>query len=250
MEIIHAIWEKRNMGVDCYEVNIEEGDSQEMFVEKKHEFETDYTVVKVQSDNVEYGLFLQEQGYKYIETMILFKTNAKLPNVNALQKRMLDNMSYMEMPENEKNYLFEQIRGGMFTTDRIYKDPVFSKQQASERYIGMLNDEIERGCMLYSIYYKDKYVGFFSLRNKGNGVFNPPLAGIFQDVKLPGVGISMDYFEIMETMKSGGNKVYASVSTNNRGAFTIPIMLGYSIEKMENVYIKHRKDLILDGKNN
>lgn len=242
MEFTHAIWEKRNMGVDCWEVEINESDTIEKFIEKMKTIRTQYMVVKTPCDLTEFGLELQKLGYSYIENIFLFKHDASLPTLNPLQKRIVDKMSYCEMDTEDIAYLFENIKNGMFTTDRVYKDPHFTNEQAYNRYIGWISDEIARGTKIFNIIYKDDRVGFFTIYDNGNGEFNSPIAGVYQNVKLPGLGIAMDYFEIKEMIRQNGKCVYATVSTNNRAALTIPINLGYIVEKVETVYIKHMED--------
>lgn len=242
MQIVDAVWEKRNLGVDCCEIKLEQSDRIEDFLEAINRYEKEYTVVKVPSNMPEYIFVAQENGYQYVENILSLYHNNVLPQVNSLQERLLNQINYSVMDGEQIDKLFVKIRSGMFSTDRIAIDPEFSVAKANERYIGWLKDEIKRGTKLYEMTYKDRAIGFFSLRDAGNGIYVAPLAGIYQDVTIPGIGIAMDYFEIYETNKCGGKKVFISVSSNNRGAFTIPLALGFSLNRIETVFIKHLKD--------
>jgi hypothetical protein len=239
MNVVHAVWEQRNMGVDCWEVEIEQDDNTEEFESRRAEFESEYTVVKVPSTMPEFGFYLQERGYRYVETMISLNRDTTIPELDRIQKRVIAEMTYTQMSDADLDVLSDEIRAGMFTTDRVCIDPEFTREQAHNRYICWIQDEINLGATIYNILYKNKTVGFFMMREKKNGVAYTALAGIYQNVKIVGVGTVMDYFEIVEAARRGSKKVSIAVSTNNIGALRIPVQLGYSVERFQTVYIKH-----------
>lgn len=239
MEIKHAVWEQRNMGIDCWEVRIERGDTEEEFVNCQKEFECEYVVVKVPTDMVQYGFFLQEQGYQYVETMISLYRNSSIPELNRIQQRFLTKMEYSEMSDKDRDFLFTEIRKGLFTTDRVYIDPYFSIEQAHERYVGWINDEIRAGAKLYNVCHNGQKIGFFILRELENKVYYPALSGIYQGISAIGMGFYVNYFLIVEANQQDGKKILTSVSTNNKGALSLLMQLGYLPNKIETVYIKH-----------
>lgn len=239
MKITHAVWEQRNMGVDCWEVRIDKDDTEEEFLKNRKKFECEYTVVKVPTDMAQYGFFLQQQGYRYVETMLSLHRDTSLPTLNRIQQRFLTKMEYSEMSEEDRDFLFTEIRGGMFTTDRVYVDPYFTKEQAHERYVGWINDEIKAGAKGYKVCYQGQNIGFFMLRELEDKVYYPALAGIYQSIPIPGLGFAGDYFMIVEANQQKGKKILGSVSTNNAGSLSLLMQMGYLINRIEAVYVKH-----------
>lgn len=241
MKITHAVWEKRNMGVECNEITIQRMDTEESFTKKKSDIETEYIVVKLPSDMSELNFFLQKSGYTYVETMISLYRDTSIPKLSSINERIIQNMSYSIMNDFETEELYNEIRNGMFTKDRVSVDHAFTKEQSNNRYVGWINDEINNGAQLFKIKYRNKIVGFFTMKEKEEKVFDSVLAGMYQSKQMVGIGLAMDYFEIMEANRNEGKKVLASVSTNNLSALMIALQLGYSIDKLENIYVKHCK---------
>ena len=49
----------------------------------------------------------------------------------------------------------KELRSGLFDTDRVYLDPYFTKEQASNRYVNWIKDEMSRTTELFIIKYKE-----------------------------------------------------------------------------------------------
>lgn len=241
MNIVHAIWEKRNMGVDCYEIELGEKDSWEDFDLQRSDFESEYTVVKFPTSLFSrFGWRLQENGYHYIETMITAQKGPILPELTSVQQRMLKDSSYEFMDDEGFKELYANIDKGMFSTDRVSIDPFFTNEQSNARYKGWIRDEVERGSDVFSIKFKGRNVGFFTFKDKGNGVYDPFLGGLFQEKPVLGLGFIGDYFEIMELKKRSGKKALLHVSTNNKPAMGPLFSMGFTLETMEAVFVYHR----------
>jgi hypothetical protein len=241
MKLTHAVWEKRNMDVDCWEVKIQDGDTIEEFLDNAPKFETEYTVIKVPASMVGFGLELQRYGYYYIETAISCHHDLTLPELNRIQKRILNEISYEEMTEDDRKDLFEEIDHGIFTTDRIILDPYFTRKQANDRYKGWINQETENGSQIYKMIYRGSTVGFFTYKDVGNGVYYPYIGGIYQKYLKAGIGFTQNCCEINEAIKRNAKKMLSSYSTNNRGASSIHMSMGYILDEITYVYVKHIK---------
>ena len=148
-------------------------------------------------------------------------------------------MSYEIATEDDIVFLENELRNGLFETDRIYLDPFFTNDQASNRYINWIKYELSIGTNLYIIKYKDNKIGFFTLKEIGECVYYPLLAGLFNKYKKSGLGFSIIYCPIKETIKRNGKKISTNVSSNNQSAAKIHILLGFQIEKMCYTLIKH-----------
>ncbi|MCI8891523.1 MAG: hypothetical protein HFH34_09310 [Eubacterium sp.] len=243
MKLIHAVWEQRNLGVDCWEVIIEKGDSPDEFCKKAMEFETEYTVVKVPETMPEFGFFLQRRGYVFMETMISFRRNTELPVLSKFQQNMLEQVSYTRMDYTDMQCLFAEIRKGMFHTDRVSLDPYFAEGKASERYIGWILDEMARESELFKITYKGKDAGFFGLKQMREGVYFPYLNGIYPG-KACGIGFALVYMELLEVSGRNGRTMLGSVSTNNVSSLAVLTSLGFIAYCAEHVYILHKERIL------
>ena len=67
MKVIHAVWEKRNLGIDCYEVELEAQDSFNEFKDWEASACGEYMVVKVPVERDDIFLKMPSLGYTFIE---------------------------------------------------------------------------------------------------------------------------------------------------------------------------------------
>lgn len=247
MKFIHAIWEKRNLGINSNEITIEADDTIDNMRQDILNLETEYTVIKVPTDMPEISMYLQEEGYIHIETVINCVNNAELPTVNSIQQRIINSITYSEMNKNDLEILFDEVEKGMFKTDRISIDKYFTQEQSSKRYIGWIHDELKAGSKIYKLIYKENTVGFFILKDKEDKTFVAVLGGIYKEYQAYGFGFCMNYYEIYEVISQNAKKVFNTFSANNRSATAIHFTMNYNIDSIYNVYIKHNTK---KGKNN
>ena len=77
MKIINATWEKRNLGCDAYEIQIERKDlknfSSIMSDLKKQDFSGAYVTVKMPVGNLEALHALEDDGFRFMETQYKIK---------------------------------------------------------------------------------------------------------------------------------------------------------------------------------
>ena len=241
MKIIDAVWEKRNLGVNCVEVTIEKSDLLENCGDKLLSINSEYTVIKIPTYKLDFSLLLQSNGYTMIELITTCYHKGVLPEVPSIYNRILKAVSCGIMNVEEKGVLYNKISEGMFDDDRVSLDPEFSSKQSSDRYIGWISDEIRQGSVLYKLIYKNNVCGFFTLADKENGHFYSSLGGIYPEFQGAGMGVCMNYHEISEAIKSNAKRIYTSFSNNNRGAYSVHLMMSYVLKEQFYVYIKHNK---------
>lgn len=239
MKKVYASWEKRNLGVETWELEIEPQDSVDEYGKECLAVDAQYLVIKVPAGCADWGFFLQENGFKYVETLISFSRSTEIPELSKLQGRFLPLLSYSVMNNEDVEMLYREINTNMFATDRISLDPFFTKELSNRRYVGLLKDEFERGAIPYNIEYKGERVGFFVLRERENKVIYGSLGGMYPDVTSIGIGFSLGYLEIVAANSLGGKKILAAVSTNNKGSMAVTTQFGYSVDKMSAIYVKH-----------
>ena len=239
MKIVDAIWEKRNLGVDTQEIYVEENDSLEDLSFAIHQLETPYNVVKIPAGRVDMLFYLQELGFKFIEGFVHLTHNLHNVELNSIQKRLNDAVSYERMNQNDIEQLYEEIKKGMFYTDRIVLDKNFKKEQAQNRYINWISDELKCGTEIYKLVYNNENIGFFTFKKIKDNVYNPFLAGLYKKFQSTGLGAVFCYKAIMEAKKRNANLVQTSVSLNNANTVRVHISLGYAVDSIFYVLIKH-----------
>ena len=239
MKVINAVWEKRNLGVNCHEINIEPNDTANIIKKELPLNESEYTVVKVPSGKFDIMFLLKELGYTYVESSINLVHDLKEIRLNPLQQRVMDSISYSKMNNNDIDELFNEIKKGIFTTDRIYIDPYFSHDQAANRYINWISDELDKNCKIFKLTFKDASIGFFTFKDIGNNVCYPFLAGMYKDYLKSGLGMSTIEKPLKEAIKSGYKKYSTFISSNNINTFSAHVALNFSFKQIYHVYIKH-----------
>jgi hypothetical protein len=242
MKIIDAYWEKRNLGVESVEFEIESSDGNEV-IDDTLRNEKQYNVVKVPAGRAKAIYGLTEKGYIFIECAISLQydlSNFSNTPLSEVQKRMMDSISFSAMSKSDLETLFSQIRSGLFETDRICIDPFFTKQQAAERYINWIEDSIAKDAIVNKLIYKNESIGFFVNREIRECVYYPFLSGMYQDHKRSGLGLSAIYMPLKNSKMSGGRSVSTVVSTNNVAVLKMHFLLGFFVRSVNYVFIKHK----------
>lgn len=240
MKIVNAIWEKRNLGLYCNELTIETEDTVETIERDVPKYEKEYTVVKIPTGQVELVYSLQKLGFVFIETLTTCYHTGEHFNLNRIQQRILDQVKYIKMHSPDIDFLFNEIKRGIFTTDRISVDPYFTAEQANNRYVYWLKDELNKGSLVYKLTYGDKDIGFFTLKRTSASEFFAFLSGNYSEYLFSGFGFCAHYFEVTEAIRLGAKRVMTSFSSNNRGAASIHFSMGHILHKQYYVFVKHR----------
>jgi hypothetical protein len=240
MQIIKATWEKRNLGVDCNEIIIEADDSVEAISKEISKHETEYTVVKIPTGLDKLLLHLQKQGFLFIETITSCYHTGEQFNLNRIQQRIIDNVSYKRITNDDIELIFKEINNGLFQTDRVSLDQHFTLEQSNNRYIGWVKDELDRGAKAYTLTYNTKNVGFFTLKKQTEHEYFAFLSGIYSDFLSSGLGFCTHYFEVIEAKRQGAKHVNTVYSSNNRGATAIHLNMGHVLREQYYVLVKHK----------
>ena len=180
MKVVDAVWEKRNLGVNTQEITILASDSIEEVEKTLKTLSAEYQVVKIPTGNTKVMWKLEDMGFRYIETIVHVENSLKNLELKGIPKRINDELTYELMNQKDRNQMFEEIRKGMFKTDRVALDSNFSLQQANNRYIGWISDEIEKGTEVFKYIYHNQTIGFFTFKEIARGVYYPFLAGIYK----------------------------------------------------------------------
>ncbi len=238
MKIIDAFWEKRNLGVTTAEVIIETDDDADNVLKNIDEIDKQYIVCKVSSLRPDISFLLQANGFMFIEDQIELEHDLREVKRNSILQRLYDSLPYEAMGRNELDYLYNEIRKGMFSTDRISLDPFFDKSKAAERYINWIEDMVGKGAISYLMTYKDEPAGFVIINKIDDDTYRSVLGGGYEKFRKTGLGVVLKEMEMVRNL--GGKRVLTSVSSNNSNQLKVLIRNGYIPTKVEYVLIKHK----------
>lgn len=240
MRVIDAFWEKRNLGLDTIEVEIDETDDISEVESKIKDIDAQYIVVKTPSNNINFSILLQKYGFTFIETQIGFSFNLK-NKIRATEGELkrTDELIVEYMNDDDLCILYNEIQKGLFDTDRISIDPCFSQKQAADRYIGWIKDELGRNGKVCKFLFKENTVGFFSYKIIDNKIFYSFLGGAYNEFKRNGLGLMTTIKQLKFAGEQGLTKWTTSASLNNLKHIRILNTVGCSMDKATNIFIKH-----------
>jgi len=242
MKIIHALWEKRNIGSDTYEISIQENDKFEDCIQKIEECSGDYIVVKIPAGMADFMLSISKCNYRFVETIVSCHYNTYMPfNISEKSKILLEKCSYEKMTQGDLDFLYENLNNGLYTTDRISLDSYYSVKISNNRYHGWINDEIDQGSQIYKIIYENNVIGFWGLKKISDIEQYGFLNGVYKNYQGMGFGTVMHCLQIQAAKDLGAEKTLSVFSSNNYGAFSIHMSLGYKLDDVNYIYIKHRE---------
>lgn len=237
MIVKNAVWEKRNLGVDSIEMEVEDKDTYEEVKKILSEVKSQYLAIKVPSIRTDITWLVSECGYTFVEDMMFFEHNLQPIERTPLQQRLYDAVKVEPMQDEDYKLLFEEIDKGSFSFDRISNDPFFTQEQAITRFHNWLNDEKERGAEFLKGVMKGEMIGFFTIREIEDGIYTSALGGTFMKWRKGGLGTNVQTPE--EVKKRGGKKLVLGVSTNNMIQIRALIQNGFSPVKTNHVFVKH-----------
>lgn len=237
MKVINAVWEKRNLGIDTYEIQFDEKDSIADITKEFDCISSSYIVAKVPSERSDISEFVQKRGYHYIEDLICVEHDLHEQIRSSLHQRLYDATSYRKMTKEDIDVLYKEIQAGMFDSDRISQDSRFGKELSAVRYENWARDLLKQGAMPYVILYKGDQAGFIILQTKDGKNYQSVLGGGYQKYRMSGLGIVQKEQEIVK--KLGGKSVTTNVSSNNVSQLKALVMNGYVPVDIEHVFVKH-----------
>jgi len=240
MKLIEQPWEKRNLNLSTVEYKFEICDEANNISDSvlNNEF-YDYQICRVPSGKMDLVYRLQENGFKFSEMNYQLSASLKKLELNSLQNRIINELSYHSSNANEIELVFECIYSGVFDTDRIILDPYFKKEQSGIRFANWAKQEIEaRTSEIFIVENNGNKLGFFILKHVNDKISYSLLAALFDDHEL-GLGFSTIYFPMFESKKEGKKKITTGVSSNNLNSLKIHLEMGYQITSADYLLIKH-----------
>ena len=239
MKIVNAVWEMRNLGVICTEITIEPRDSDESVFAQLNTLSAGYLVIKVPVARVDTMNFLQRANFAYVESSISVEHGLSINQPEGLFARMVSASECVKLGIEEIDRVSLEIRSDMFKTDRVYLDPEFTREQAANRYVNWMMDEVSRGASVYELRVKKVGIGFFLFRHDSEGVGYSALAGLYPSSKSPGFGNVLLHQVLLEAKKRQLIRLESHVSSNNLAVVKNHIEQGFRITDIHYVFVRH-----------
>ncbi|MBQ9901036.1 MAG: hypothetical protein IJM51_01430 [Clostridia bacterium] len=241
MKIVNAEWEKRNLGVETIEISIDRNDSLSEVEAAVKNPNAQYIVLKIPNDRVDIIFAVQKYGYIFIEGMVHLVNHLKNMEVSKIERRIYDSIDIVKMDSSDIDYLKSEVKDGLFDSDRVYLDSYFSKEQAAQRYINWIDDELGRGTEYYKYVYRGNSIGFFALREIGDGHYTSFLGGVYNAYRNSGLGAVVKGPEFVKAF--GAKSIDSYVSTNNIAQIRNLNAHGYEIKEITYTFIRHKERL-------
>jgi ribosomal protein S18 acetylase RimI-like enzyme len=239
MKIVNAVWEMRNLGVICTEVTVEHRDSDEGVLAQLSDLPAGYQVIKVPVARVDIMNSLHRANFAYVESSISVEHELSINHPEGLFARMVSASEYVELGSDEIDRVSLEIRSDMFRTDRVYLDPEFTREQAANRYVNWMMDEVSRGASVYELRVKNAGIGFFLFRHDSERVGYSALAGLYPSSKSPGFGNVLLHQVLLEAKQRQLIRLESHVSSNNLAVVKNHIEQGFRITDIHYVYVRH-----------
>ena len=241
MKTIEASWEKRNVGVECFEIEIGKSDTVSEVLSIIHSRPEKYFVAKVLAGRTDILLALQADGFQFIETNI--QTEIALTEKPAPPSKCANLIRYAGYHignDDEVKFAIDEIRKGtIFATDKVALDPFFSQRIAGQRYAFWSEDVMQSGkAKMIITEYNGDNVGFNIIIDKGK-YYDGFLGGLYTEYLNSGLGFANVNAAVNAVFDLGGRKMISGVSSNNFQMLKLHMMFGLKIKKLTYNLIKH-----------
>lgn len=240
MRIINAEWEKRNLGVDCTEFEIAQGEDIDEARNIIQSYQTEYQIAKVPVGNVGMQLMLQELDFRFYETNLqLERRISGAESLPRIYSRFENDITFRDATDGEIEDIFREVADGhMFTTDKVALDPHFSPELSGRRYSLWARDILETGAKTVVGLYKGEVASFtiYEIKDRYYQAFIGGMLGRYRDM---GLGFIPLYVTAKHISQEGGGLLRTGVSSNNPAILRLQLSFGAYIKNMTNIFIKH-----------
>lgn len=241
MKIINAFWEKRNLNLNTYELEFEDGDKVENILDEiKRLNDPGYLVAKVPAGRNEINNCLIQNGFYYAESIIKLGMALKDYNLPKKLEKINNSISYKLVEGDKIFFICSKIQENIFTTDRIALDKLFGLVIANKRYSNWIIDEFNKDSSnIFELYYFDRGIGFFGIKEINENNVEIFLAGMYNEFKDLGFGFSMISKSIELAISKKIKNLNTYVSTNNIEVLRLYVKLGFNPLEIKSIFIKH-----------
>lgn len=181
----------------------------------------------VPEDKVEIINFLEDNGFRFVETKINLKKKV-VKKIEIDENKFKDVDRYDIQPyKNEFNNLY----------GKYSRFSVFNKEKVNDFYytwvLNSINGEMDDKCIGY--YIEDKLAGFITYKFKNNEL-SIGLLGVFQAFQRKGISQHLLNYINNKALEEGYNAINVSTQGKNYNAINTYIKNGYFIKSIQNWY--------------
>jgi hypothetical protein len=218
MKLTNATWEERNSGLKTCEILFEKGDTIEDFRFFNFKDDFKYFVAKVSSENIKLVHYLEECGFRYIETQFnISVATEELEKIDKKWLKIIEGTDYIKMTrENDLADILSNVGAGLFENDRISLDDNLGKVVSALRYTNWIKDLFkDKKSELFYLTKQSKKVGFFVIQKHSKYTINSVIAGIFKPYQGQGLSVALIYYYLKLASVKGVKQSVTSFSSNN-----------------------------------
>lgn len=241
MRTVEAVWEERNLGVRCFEIEIGKNDSVRDALNIIQNRTEKYYIAKILSGRTDALLAFQEVGFKFIETNFQIEIDlSRKPVPPSICVNLLGKTGYhIGTPEEVEKTIQEIRKGTIFSTDKVALDPFFSQELAGRRYAYWAEDVMASGkAVMVITEYDGQNIGFSIVIDKGT-YYDGFLGGLYTQYLNSGLGFANVNATINAVYDLGGMKMISGVSSNNFPMFKLHMLFGLKVRRITYNLIKH-----------
>jgi hypothetical protein len=249
MEVINAFWERRNFGYDVIEVIIDNSDLNNIdYLIKEIDgicLKCNYVVVKFPVGNLQLLHALQNIGFYFMETMFELRMDIKDYKVPNIFSRYINEVYYEEIEKDFSKWtgIIGRIETGMYSTDRVYLDPMLNKDVSLKRYRNWIMDYVNNpNACLYTINSKKNSeiigCGIYVIEEY---VMRGIIGGIFTKYQKLGFGAAITDVQMSIALKKGISMFLTNISSNNIANLKLHSMFGFLFKNERYVMRKIKK---------
>lgn len=225
MKIVDALWEKRNLGVDVFEIVFDQDDV-DFQIDRIRELKADLVYVKIPYRNLSIVQMLEKSGFEYVENQFCIQKKIRyIDDLLPLYKHNIEDYTYDIITKKvDVHFLCNEVNNGMFDTDRIALESRFGKGVANRRYVNWIQDLSEKKNNIISFVINkntNEKVGFFINDISNNRYAEGVLGGIFNSYKSTGLSHFYIYYALLCAKKLGHKTFRTNISSNNLEVFNI-----------------------------
>lgn len=241
MKITDCFWEYDNFGLKT--ISFDAGIDDVFYKDSFKALGYEYIVALIPVGKADFIFGLPEIGFVQVESQLsISKTFSSIDFSNALIRSLEKKTDFKEIvTADDLEHVFEKMTKNMFTTDRICLDPKMGPEMALKRYQNWMKTELERKKFtIIQVCIRGINVGFSMFKLEGDKCF-VYLGGIYEDYQKMGIGLLTPISPALYMRKNNIScrLLETQISSNNYPVIELYNFLGYKLDKVTNVFVKH-----------
>lgn len=243
MKIVHATWEQENLGVNAYEVFLEDPDTLADFGQAERRLLIDggeYIAVKTPVNRGDLLFGLPQLGYTFVETLFrvaVERGEYSVPQSIARFDRGLTVVRRETAQEQEA--VFNRIREGVFKSDRISLDPFFPPERTATRYVNWIRQLLAQGSLLFEMLSGGTAAGVFVIKRIDPTTVDPVLMGLYREEHNRGLGTLLHKKTLDTCFSMECSRITSTFVSNNAKILRVYTNIGATITDVLYTYVKH-----------